>query len=91
LVLVAVLGGSGDDAPAPRRDVAISTSIAPTPLFFGDLVTARAEVLVNRRQIDPDAIRIEADFAPFSLVGRPQESRSDSGQTTAIACRSPAR
>jgi hypothetical protein len=84
LVLVAMLGGSGDDAPAPRGDVAISTSIAPSPLFFGDPVTARAEVLVNRRQLDPDTVRIEADFAPFSLVGRPQESRSDSGQTTSI-------
>ena len=77
LVLVATLGGGGDDAPAPRGDVAISTSIAPSPLFFGDLVTARAQVLVNRRELDPDTVRLEAAFAPFSLVGRPQESRTD--------------
>ena len=80
LVLVAMLGGGGDDAPAPRGDVAISTSLAPNPLFFGDLVTAHAEVLVN-------TVRFEAAFAPFSLVGRPQESRSTSGQTTSIDMR----
>ena len=87
LVLVATLGGGGDDAPAPRGDVAISTSIAPSPLFFGDLVTARAQVLVNRRELDPDTVRLEAAFAPFSIVGRPQESRSTSGQTTSIDVR----
>ena len=87
MVLVALLGGGGDDAPAPRGDVAISTSIAPSPLFFGDVVTARAEVLVNRQEVDPDTVRIEAEFAPFSLVGRPQESRSHSGQTTSIDVR----
>jgi hypothetical protein len=87
LVLVATLGSSGENAPSPRGDVAISTSLAPSPLFFGDLVTARAEVLVNRERLDPDTVRLEADFAPFSLVGRPQESRSDSGQTTSIDVR----
>ena len=87
LVLVAMLGGGGDDAPAPRDDVAISTSLAPNPLFFGDLVTARAQVLVNRRELDPDTVLLEATFAPFSLVGRPQESRTSSGQTTSIDVR----
>ncbi len=42
---------------------------------------------MNRRQLDPDTVRLEADFAPFSLVGRPRESRSDSGQTTSIDAR----
>lgn len=87
LVLVATLGGGGDDAPAPRGDVTVSTSIAPNPLFFGDLVIARAQVFVNRRRLDPDTVRLEAAFAPFSLVGRPQESRSTSGQTTSIDVR----
>ncbi len=87
LVLIATLGGGGDDAPPPRGDVAISTSLAPSPLFFGDLVTAHAQVLVNRRRLDPDAVRLEAAFAPFSIVGRPQESRTDSGLTTSIDVR----
>jgi hypothetical protein len=86
LVLVATLGGSSG-APAPRREVALTTSIAPSPVFFGDLVTAHAEVLVDRRRVDPDTVRIEADFAPYSLVGRPQESRSDSGRLTSIDVR----
>jgi hypothetical protein len=86
LVLVATLGG-GEGAPEPRRAVAMTTSITPSPAFFGDLVTARAEVMVDRRRIDPDRVRIEAEFAPYSLVGRPQESRTESGRTTAIDVR----
>ncbi|MEP7334689.1 MAG: hypothetical protein ABI717_02815 [Actinomycetota bacterium] len=86
LVLVATLGG-GDGAPAPRRLVSVTTSIAPSPVFFGDLVTAHAEVIVDRRLIDPDRVRIEAGFAPYSLVGRPHESRTNSGRTTSIDVR----
>jgi len=86
LVLVATLGG-GDGAPAPRRDVTVSTSIATSPVFFGDLVTARAEVLVDRGRIDPDDVRIEGGFAPYSLIGRPRESRTDSGRLTSIDVR----
>jgi hypothetical protein len=86
LVLVATLGG-GDDAPTPTRALAISTTIAPIPVFFGDLVTARAEVIVDRRRIDPDRVTLNAEFVPYLLVGRPRESRTDSGRTTSIDVR----
>ena len=86
LVLVAMLG-EPDGAPAPRRMVSVTTSIAPNPVFFGDLVDARAEVVLDRRRIDADRMRIEAEFAPYSLVGRPHETRTDSGQTTSIDVR----
>ena len=41
-----------------------------SPLFFGDLVTAHAEVLVNRRELDPDTVRLEADLRAV-LTRRP--------------------
>ena len=86
LVLVATLGGR-DGAPTPARSLAVSTTIAPSPVFFGDLVTARAEVIVDRRRIDPDRVTLNAEFAPYLLVGRPRESRTDSGRTTSIDLR----
>jgi len=86
LVLVAMLGGGGS-APAPARALAVSTSLAPSPVFFGDVVTGRAEVLVDRRLIDPDRVRIEADFAPYTRVGPQRESRSGSGRVTSIGVR----
>ncbi len=86
LVLVATLGGP-NGAPTPRRMVAVTTSLAPNPSFFGDLVNARAEVVVDRQRIDADRMRIEAEFAPYSLVGQPNESRTDSGRTTSIDVR----
>ena len=86
LVLVATLVGR-DGAPPPRGVIAVTTSIAPNPAFFGDLITARAEVVVDNQGIDPDRVRIEAQFAPYSLVGRPLESRTDSGRTSSIDVR----
>lgn len=86
LVLVATIGRSGG-APAPPRRLSVATSIAPSPVFFGDLVTARAEVLVDGRLIDADSVRIETDFAPYSLVGPQRESRSHSGPLTSIGVR----
>jgi hypothetical protein len=86
VVLVALVGG-GADAPAPPRPLAVSTSMAPAPVFFGDIVTGHAEVLVDRQVIDPDRVRIGADFAPYSLVGPQRESRSNSGRLSSIDVR----
>jgi hypothetical protein len=84
-VLVATRGGGG--SPVPKRAVAVRTSIAPSPVLFGDLVTARAEVLVDRERVDPDTVRIAADFKPYSIVGTPRESRSESGHAVTIDVR----
>jgi hypothetical protein len=86
---VAVIAGLGDNAspPAPPRPLSATTSVAPRPAFFADPVTARAEVLVDRRLVDPDSVRVDTDFTPYTLVGSPVESRADSGSVTSIGYR----
>jgi hypothetical protein len=86
LAIVSTLGSS-EAAPAPPRPLTVSTSVAPHPTFFGDPVTARAEVIVDRRLIDPESVTFDGEFAPYTLVGEPHESRSDSGGATSFGFR----
>jgi hypothetical protein len=86
LALVSTLGPR-DGAAAPPRPLSVATSITPRPAFFGDPVTARAEVVVDRRLVDPDSVRFDADFEPYAVVGAPQESRSEGGRSTSIGLR----
>ena len=51
-----------------RRALTVRTAVEPVTSLFGDVVTLRADVLVDRRAIDPDSARVEARFTPFRVV-----------------------
>ena len=72
--------GSGS-APESGRTMRISTSVAPRVQLFGDPVTARIDLIFDRRRVLPAAnkIRIEAPFGPFEVVGPPKVGRAESG------------
>jgi hypothetical protein len=70
--------------PAPARPLRVTTSLSPQPAFFGDLVTARAEVLVDRRRVDPARVELQAEFAPYALVGALRRTRSDGRRITSL-------
>ena len=68
-------------APARGRTMSISTSVEPRVQLFGDPVTARVDLLFDRRRVLPaaDKIRIEAPFRPFEVVDPPTVERAESG------------
>lgn len=68
-------------ARASGRTMSISTSVEPRVQLFGDPVTARVDLLFDRRRVLPAAnkIRIEAPFGPFEVVDAPKVERSESG------------
>jgi hypothetical protein len=72
--------GSGS-APASGRTMSIATSVEPRVQLFGDPVTARIDLLFDRRRVLPAAnkIRIEAPFHPFEVVDAPTVERAESG------------
>jgi hypothetical protein len=79
-----VLLQSRDDSssvPARGRTMTISTSVEPRVQLFGDPVTARVDLLFDRRRVLPAAnkIRIEAPFRPFEVVDTPTVERAESG------------
>jgi hypothetical protein len=60
--------------PSRGRTMSISTSVEPRVQMFGDPVTARIDLLFDRRRVLPaaDKIRIDAPFSPYEIVGGPK-------------------
>jgi hypothetical protein len=87
LALIAV-GCTGDESEVPflpsGRAIDSSRSLTPTTHFFGDIVTARVEVRIDREQLDPAKLRVEADFKPYEQVGEPKRDRRDLGRYTRL-------
>ncbi len=67
----------------------MATSVSPRPAFFGDLLTARTEVLVDATRIDPNSVRLEAEFFPYTEARAPLRSSSRSGPVVALGYRFP--
>ena len=89
LVLLTVLSPDAAAASAPARPLMVSTSISPRPSFFGDVLTARSEVLVDANRVDPKSVRVETDFFPYTQTSAPLRSSSRSGPLVALGYRFP--
>jgi hypothetical protein len=74
---------SDDELSLPRgQTFAASTSITPKTSAFGDPLTARLRILVDRNEIDPDTIRVLSFFQPWR--DRTTIERVDVGNITAL-------
>jgi len=86
LVLMLV-GCGGDDSASilpPGRAIETSRTLTPTTHLFGDDARARLEVVVDRRLLDPNGVRVTTSFEPYETVGGPAPSRSDLGEYTRL-------
>lgn len=86
LALLAAGCGGGDEIPAlPAGSfVAAGGSLSPAIQLFGDTVTAQANVVVDRRRLDPARVRLKGAFAPYEQVGETQVTRRDAGDLTEL-------
>jgi hypothetical protein len=66
----------------PPPEVTADVVIAPREVLFGDTVAARFEVVVDKERVDPDSVRIAADFDPWEVDGEPVTRRRDDGNTS---------
>jgi hypothetical protein len=69
-----------DPAPAIQARAVLS----PRPAAFGDTVTARVDVTLDRRRIDAGSVRIATDFAPWAPTAEPERARREGETTTHI-------
>lgn len=74
----------GAEPRAPSHRIEARGELSPRILFFGDTLTARIDVTLDPRRIDPASLRFEADFATWELVGRPVLTRADAPETTFV-------
>jgi hypothetical protein len=97
VVVAALVGGlaavlvltRGEDAaleppPPDVAEIEAETSLSSRTAFFGDTVLAHVDVLLDKTRVDPESVRVAADFVPFEAIGRPQRSRRDAGDSAHV-------
>lgn len=79
------------DAPEPDARAATAPpplvaqgSLGPRASLFGDTITARIAVSVDRARVDPRAVRVDASFSPYRLVGRPLRAQRHAGRVSVL-------
>ena len=79
---------SGDDqrpeagAAAEIADIEAEATLSPAVALFGDTVLAHVDVLLDRTRVDPESVRVGAEFAPFEIIGPARRLRRDAGDST---------
>lgn len=63
----------------PRDLVAVTTSLTPTSHSFGDPVIARADVLVDTREVGIESIALQPRFEPYEALAPPRVTREQFG------------
>lgn len=80
LVALAAGCGGGEKSAVPLgRYVSVTRSVEPKAAFFAQPVTTRVEVVVDRRHLDPDRIRLVPRTFPYRPYTELAVSRRDSG------------
>jgi hypothetical protein len=84
LVLVAARRG---EAPKlePKVRLSLRTSFEPPSAGFGDPVTARAVVLLDRDQVRPETLSLTDDLAPLTRLGPVRTTRTERGRTLVVS------
>ena len=93
-VLVAI-GHRGGEAEKPLlppgQALKVDGAISPSVSLFGDTLTARVEVVLNRARIDPDDVQLKTAFAPYERVGPVNREREDVAGETRLSYSIPLR
>jgi hypothetical protein len=88
LFAVLVLSGGEDEALGPPppdvAEIEAEASLSSRTAFFGDTVLAHVDVLLDKTRVDPESVRVAADFVPFEPIGRPRRSRRDAGSSAHV-------
>ena len=78
-------GGSPAAAPPPPEDgLEASATFSPRIVLFGDTLTARVDVMVDRRALDPARVRVGWDPTPWRFVRPPARTVESVGETAHV-------
>jgi hypothetical protein len=69
------------------RPLTVQTSVSPAWLYFADAVTARVDVLVDSRQVDPRSVQLGASFAPWQQIAPAGSATERSGAIVRLTYR----
>jgi hypothetical protein len=84
VLALGILGAGEDGRGLPNgRAITATARIDPTTPLFGDEVTARIDVVVDRHRADPDKVHVRTPFSPLEPVTH-HTHRWDVGRLTYI-------
>jgi hypothetical protein len=86
-VAAVLLLGRTDSAPstAPGPPLSVRASLAPSAVLFGDRLTARIVVLLDRRTVKPASVRLVEDVAPLTALGSARVTRTARGPLEVVS------
>ena len=64
-------------APSSAPPITVETSLSPRSIYFADVVSARVDVFVDRRRVDPASIQMSTPFGRWKQL-RPVRSATES-------------
>lgn len=85
LVVLALAHWSSAPSAAPGAPLAVHTSFDHSIVGFGDPVTARVDVEVDRSSVDARTLHVTTDLAPLTLLSPAQTTRTVSGRLETIS------
>jgi hypothetical protein len=68
---------------APSRAI-VSANVTPARSLFGEVLTARARIVVDPGAVDPSRIRLVTDFKPYRVRGESHRISSGPGRTVVV-------
>lgn len=76
--------GGSDDKPllAQGKAAAVRGSLTPDVHLFGEPVVAQVDVIVDREQVAPGAVRVKMNFKPYDIVGETTVEQEEIGRFT---------
>jgi hypothetical protein len=84
-VLFFVLPATG--AAAQTDGLAVRASLVPVTVRFGDPLTARVDVSVDGRRVDPASVRIGTEFTPYRLLRAIERDLGHDGDVATVTFR----
>src|SRR5919106_4634142 len=87
LVGIFVLDRAASDGSTPRAPgdgIAATATLQPRIVLFGDTLTARVDVVVDRTAIDVESVRVAWAPAPWRLVRPPERTVETDGATAHV-------
>lgn len=87
VAVYAVIGDGAESTPLDEGSppVTARATLTPRVALFGDTVRARVDVMLDRRRVDAQSVRVASAFSPWRLVGEPQRVGRDAGTTSWLA------
>jgi hypothetical protein len=64
--------------------ITVNATLGPAQHLFGDPVHARVDVILDAKRIDPDTIKVRANFAPYRPLVPPRRTETAAGRITQL-------